>query len=269
LAVREGNDDIAMLLLEPKTWNMSAIKVDLNTGAGNLGSPLHIAVVKHKIEIVSKMIEIGADVDVKDSEGNTPLHQLISIYSKNELDSFKIMKILLENKADPNSTNSNDLTPFLLAIKKRQKGAIRDVLNKVLNNPKFPNFDINSIERSSGYNALYLLFKQKWSDIAENVFLKGGNSLLYLQNGWKRHGVDGESFKTKYIIRKMRKFQLRKKFKVKQITTLDASIEDLSRNRIDHDEDGYHWVGQLIKKQKVTKIGFIKKYIRDRNSMKT
>lgn len=260
LAIREGNDNIAMLLLEPKFWNQNTIKANLNNGAGNLGSPLHIAVVKHKIEIVSKMIKMGADVNVRDSEGNTPLHQLISIYSKNEIDSFKIMKLLLENNVDPNAINSNDLTPFLLAIKKRQKGAVRDILNKVLNSPKFPNFDINCIEKSSGYNSLYLLFKQKWSDIAENVFLNGGNSLIYLQNGWKRNGADGESFKTKYIIRKMRKYQLRKKFKVKPITTLEANSEDLFRNRIDHDEDEYHWVGQLIKKQQVTKIGFIKKY---------
>ena len=66
LAVRENHDRIALLLLE-------AEKADLNIGAGNLGSPLHIAVVNHKIEIVMKMVEMGADVDRKDNEGNLSL----------------------------------------------------------------------------------------------------------------------------------------------------------------------------------------------------
>ena len=75
LAVRENHEDIALCLL-----NKSSI--ELNKGAGNLGSPLHISVVNHKIEIVAKLIKLGADVNRKDNEGNTPLHQLMSIYSK-------------------------------------------------------------------------------------------------------------------------------------------------------------------------------------------
>lgn len=74
LAVRENNDEIAMLLL-------NSGKVELNIGAGNLGTPLHIAVVNHKINpvsltpnsppentsIVLKMIELDADLNKADS----------------------------------------------------------------------------------------------------------------------------------------------------------------------------------------------------------
>lgn len=46
------------------------------------------------------MLEMGADINVIDNEGNTPLHQLISIYSKDEIDSIKLLKILVKNNAN-------------------------------------------------------------------------------------------------------------------------------------------------------------------------
>lgn len=275
LAIREGNDDIASLLLDyhAPDEEESQISVGLNQGAGNLGSPLHISVVKHKIEIVKKMIKMGADINVTDNEGNTPLHQLISIYSKNEFDSLKLLRILINNNAVWNFTNLAGLTPFLLAIKRKQKGAIIDILKEP--SSTLAKFDMNAIEESSGYNSLYLLLKHKFSELAEDVFLKGGNSLIYLPGGWKKWCYDADSYKTKYIIRKMRKFQFRKKFQVPKMTTLTASHNDLVRNRIEFYEDPnlltpsvgpmseYHWVGQLIKKKQVTKLGFIQKYPSD------
>ena len=75
LAVRENHEEVAM-------WLLSSKNINLNSGAGNLGSSLHISVVNHKINIISKLIKLGADVNSKDNEGNTPLHQLMSIYSK-------------------------------------------------------------------------------------------------------------------------------------------------------------------------------------------
>lgn len=110
--------------------------------------------------------------------GNTPLHQLFSIYSKNEIDSYKILKILVTNGANPNAINNQDLTPLLLAIKKRQKGAVRDILkmNKTLKSSKLDEFNLNFVEKSSQFNALYLLLKYKLCDLAETVFCEGGNA---------------------------------------------------------------------------------------------
>ena len=120
LSVRENHEQAITVLLANE-------KVNLNVGAGNLGSPLHIAVVNHKVEVVRKMVEQGADVNKGDNEGNTPMHQLISIYSKNDITSYKLMKLLITNGANPNSLNSQDYTPLLLAVKKKQKSAIRDM----------------------------------------------------------------------------------------------------------------------------------------------
>ena len=240
LSVREGHDDISKLLLQSWINDNLEYQVELNKGAGYLGSPLHISVVKHKIDIVQSMIKWGADINALDSDGNTPLHQLISIYSKNEFDSYKLLKLLIKNEANWRIKNNTGLTPFLIAIKRKQKGGIRDILKEI--NPKEDNFDMNAIEKSSGLNGLYLLFKQKLASYAEETFLKGGNSLLYIPGGWKRWRYDEESFKSKYLIRKMRKFQLRKKFKVERINTLEASETLLKRNRIDHDEGNFKFL---------------------------
>ncbi|CAI2361387.1 unnamed protein product [Moneuplotes crassus] len=269
LAIRESNDEIASLLLSSKFQSDQGDipRVDLDIGAGNLGSPLHISVVKHKTYIVKKMIKMGADPNIQDKEGNTPLHQLLSIFSKNEEESSALLKILIENGANLQSVNTLGLTPLLLAIKKKQKGAILSVMKEPPH--ILQNFNPDFKEESSGYNSVYLLLKHKFTELAEKMFLKGGNSLIHLPGGWKKCCVEAESYKTKYIIRKMRKFQLRSKFKVPLNTALTAPYEDLVRNRIPFYEDTsdigmsspteYHCVSHLIKKQQITKMALIHK----------
>lgn len=80
--------------------------------------------------------------------------------------------------------NFSGLTPLLLAIKRKQKGAIRDILreSKIFINK----FDLNALDIESGYNAVYMLLKHKLSDLAEKLFLKGGNILINLPGGWKK-----------------------------------------------------------------------------------
>ena len=264
LSIRENHDKITSYLLD---WD----RVDLNTGAGNLGSPLHIAVVNLKIDIILKMVNAGADVNWKENEGNTPLHQLISIYSKNELDSFKILKILLKHNANPNALNNNGLTPLLLAISKKQKGAVRDILkaNRIFKIPGYQQFDLDYIEDNTQYNSILMLLKNRMPDLAEKIFMEGGNACIPIPHNWKQKEFSMDGFIIKYMLRKMQKFQINKKFNVKPYTTLTAPPDELTRNRIDSDEFGFHSVGQLIKKRRVTKHGFIKKMIRDRESRKT
>lgn len=58
-------------------------KVDVNLGGGIFGSPLHLAVVKVEVWIVKKLIQSNADVNKADNEGNTPLHLVMTVFSKN------------------------------------------------------------------------------------------------------------------------------------------------------------------------------------------
>lgn len=77
MAVRDSKTDVALLLI-------SDPNVIVNEGAGNLGSPLHIAVVYHQIEIIEALLKRGADPNFRDNQGCTPMHKVIEIYTKNE-----------------------------------------------------------------------------------------------------------------------------------------------------------------------------------------
>ena len=110
------------------------------------------------------------------------------------------MRLLIFNGSDPNAVNFQEQTPLLLAIKKNQKLAILDIIkiNNVLKQKKISIFDLNIVDPSSKFNALYLLMKYKQWELAEDVFMNGGDALLNLINWFKRTGFDADSIKVRY-----------------------------------------------------------------------
>ena len=50
---------------------------------------------------------------------------------------------------------------------------------------------------------------------------------------------------------------------------INASVSEIRRNRIEIDENGYHWVGDLIRKKHVKSKGIFKRIVRDRETSKT
>ena len=66
LTIREGNAQCAHMLL--------VAGADVNVGGGLFGSPLHMAVSKSEVWMVVDMLKRGADPNIVDAEGNTPLH---------------------------------------------------------------------------------------------------------------------------------------------------------------------------------------------------
>ncbi|CAF3888873.1 unnamed protein product [Rotaria sordida] len=65
-AVDDGYYDIAKLLIEKG-------KIPMNTLDQSGWSPMHLAAGHNNIDILTLLIEKGADINVKDSDGNTPL----------------------------------------------------------------------------------------------------------------------------------------------------------------------------------------------------
>jgi hypothetical protein len=76
LAIREDRFDAAVILI-------NSPGVDVNLGGGIFGSPMHLAVVKLEVWIVKKLLMRGADVNKADCDGNTPLHLVMNVFSKN------------------------------------------------------------------------------------------------------------------------------------------------------------------------------------------
>ncbi len=69
-------------------------------------TPLSVAASVGKLEIVKWLLEKKANVDIKDKELNSVLHQAVS--GKNE----EVVRLLLKAKANPDDSNNNKATPL-------------------------------------------------------------------------------------------------------------------------------------------------------------
>jgi ankyrin repeat protein len=101
MAITARSSEIAIWLLDQG--------VDPNDGSRQI--PLNNALwrsdmgLENANELVSKLIASGADVNSKGLWGKTPLHEA-------KLSEFETIKILLENKANPNIAADNGQTPL-------------------------------------------------------------------------------------------------------------------------------------------------------------
>jgi len=117
LAIRESFFEEAGLLLNHHD-------IDVNLGGGIFGSPMHLAVVKLEIWIVRALIQKGADVNKTDCDGNTPLHLIMNVFSKQPQKCAYIIELLANNGANLNAKNNDYWTPLQLAAKKGQEKAV-------------------------------------------------------------------------------------------------------------------------------------------------
>ncbi|QOG12532.1 ankyrin repeat domain-containing protein [Arcobacter sp. FWKO B] len=95
-------------------------------------SPLHIAIKKRDLNIITYLLEIGADINAKDAKGFTPIYYAVV------MNHLPIAKLLLERNADTSIPNNIGNTPMhQIAFKNRvemfelfvQYGAKTDIQN--------------------------------------------------------------------------------------------------------------------------------------------
>jgi len=151
-AIRNGHDDIAMLLLkagakdEVKYRGLNAFELSsvhslknvmeflLDKGA-NVNSkikfqddemtPLHLAVMKNKSDVVRMLIRKGADINLRSRRLQTPLH-LAAIHNVSK----DILEMLLKKGADINSLDHHLQTPLFHAASRGYKDLVEFLLSK-------------------------------------------------------------------------------------------------------------------------------------------
>ena len=88
-------------------------------------TPLHELLMYRRTRLVRELIEFGASVDARDSQGRTPLHYAANYGLRRE-----ILELLLEHGADCNSQDDGGSTPFDLA-KKAKKAHTVEFLSRL------------------------------------------------------------------------------------------------------------------------------------------
>jgi ankyrin repeat protein len=68
--------------------------------------------------IIKSLIDHNADLNIVDQYGNTPLHLIINIYSKNPDMCRKILIELLERRVHLNILNNDKWAPIHIAVRK-------------------------------------------------------------------------------------------------------------------------------------------------------
>lgn len=109
-------------------------------------TPLHLACHEAYFDMVKLLIQNGADVNIKDNDGDTPLHLILGIQQRppgtgllglmmmaqpnDDNDRFKTACLLMENKANIQTTNNNGKTPLQVCRSQRVKNAVENYIRQ-------------------------------------------------------------------------------------------------------------------------------------------
>jgi ankyrin repeat protein len=72
---------------------------------------LHLASRNHHVEVVQEIIQNGADLNMPDKKGRTPLHAAMSLELCMDPENLQVVKLLVDNGADLGKVDEEGLTP--------------------------------------------------------------------------------------------------------------------------------------------------------------
>jgi ankyrin repeat protein len=98
-------------------WNPHEVPYIIRAGADvnlqdkNGYTPLHFAAQQQEAEIARLLLDAGATVDARDEHGNTPLSNAVFYYQGDGA----VIRLLRERGADPFAANNHGVSPVSLA----------------------------------------------------------------------------------------------------------------------------------------------------------
>ena len=123
---------------------------------------LHLACKQTLVTSVKKLIELHADVNIKDEDGVTPL--LVAAENDDSSENTDILNILLNNKADINETDNDKSTAVILASQYNNLANLEILLK---HKPNLDKQDIN------GNTALLIASTKGYTDVVEALTKAG------------------------------------------------------------------------------------------------
>lgn len=127
LVVSCSKDDPAGLQKSIRAGDVASVARRLSSGVsanyvlryggppGASASLLHIAVEAGQIEVVKLLLASGADPNIRDSGGRTPLTWVVGFTDANLQTRADILRVLLEASANPNISDAEGKTPLARA----------------------------------------------------------------------------------------------------------------------------------------------------------
>lgn len=172
LASKLNNEKIVKLLLK--------YEADVNYNIEG-ASTLMIAALYAGDDVVDELLDNEADVSmIVKEDGSSVLH---AAAQRKNLDS-KILKLLLKAGADPNVQNSEGETPLINVVNSSESGKewlfneVKDSAEVLLDQGADPN-----IKDNSGYNALMWAIIRNWSDVVEMMLDEGADTSIVDNEG--------------------------------------------------------------------------------------
>ena len=101
--------------------------VNVDVRNKNSGTPLHVAASQAQPEAAIILIQHGATIDARAKDNATPLH--FAAFKGRKPGHIEVVRILLENHADPNARTDNGATPLSMALSRNNTEVI-NILRK-------------------------------------------------------------------------------------------------------------------------------------------
>jgi ankyrin repeat protein len=128
---------------------------DVNGRSKDCSTPLHTAAFNKYPEVVQLLLDSGADVDSRDGKGRTSLHMAIAeLEWEDEAEAREISKLLLERGANANTQDNDGDTPLLVAVRGRRV----NISSLLLEHGAEPN-----MKNRDGESSLHQLLTYVWS----------------------------------------------------------------------------------------------------------
>lgn len=155
--------------------NLLKAALDHKTDPSSKISPLHAACYYLNPQAVTMSLQAGADVNMQNFLGKTPLHDALDCDAFNQaapvnkeifLNQYSIVLQLLRAGTNPNKSDNNGITPFAMAIRHN----LIELASKLLDHKADPN------QKLDGYaSVLHYCAAINRADIARHVLNHGAN----------------------------------------------------------------------------------------------
>jgi ankyrin repeat protein len=207
---RTDKDGLSAMSLAIKSEQMDCVKVllesgaEVNEGGGALGSSLHLAAFLVQPWLVKELLKRRADVNLRDCEGNTPLHIVLGVFNKNRIGSQMIADILIEAGAQVNALNKESWAPIHLAARRGQSHSIKWALrqNKFLKKAGRETIDFNLQGGSHYWTPMHLAGHAGHFEIVELLVNSGAQLFIRNSDGrTPRQSSKGDLALFKYLVR--------------------------------------------------------------------